>query len=67
MSTSVASVGLRAHLRADPCLWYREIVDPCRDGALVYSSWADEWIAYDSREEALSAGEARLGELTRAA
>lgn len=51
----------------DPCLWCWEIADPDRNGALLYSSWADEWKGYESREEALRAGEAQLAALTRAA
>lgn len=66
MSTPVASVDLGVRLLPDPCLWCWEITDP-RRGAVVYSSWAHEWSAYGSREEAVRAGQARLAQLARAA
>lgn len=65
--TPPASATLRVRLLADPCLWCWEITDPHRDDAPRYSSWANEWSAYESREEALRAGEGRLAELARAA
>lgn len=48
----------------EPCLWCWEIRDPV-DGELIKSSWADEWIAYDSSEEAFLAAEERVSELDR--
>jgi hypothetical protein len=53
---------LRVQLLAEPCLWCWEIVDR-RRGRTVRSSWSGEWMAYDSREEALAAGRQRLSEL----
>ena len=46
-------------LMDDPCLWRWEIKDALR-GAIVQSSWEQEWTAYASREEAFRAGQARL-------
>lgn len=63
MKTPVASGTLRVRLLSDPCLWCWEIADPHRNDALLYGSWANEWSAYESREEALRAGQARLAEL----
>jgi len=44
---------------ADPCLWCWEIRDADRNEVLE-SSWAGEWTAYSSPEEALRAGRRRL-------
>ncbi len=66
MKTPAAPETLRVRLLSDSCLWCWEIADPHRDGALVYSSWANEWNAYESREDALRAGQARLAELRSA-
>jgi hypothetical protein len=55
---------LEVKLLADPCHWYWEIRDG-RDGRLVASSWADAWIAFESRIEAVAAGARRLVELAR--
>jgi hypothetical protein len=46
-------------LMDDPCLWRWDITDAIR-GAVVHSSWDQEWTAYPSREEAYRAGRARL-------
>ena len=46
-------------LMDDPCLWRWEIRDAVR-GAVVQSSWDQEWTAYPSREEAYRAGQDRL-------
>ena len=46
-------------LMDDPCLWRWEIRDAVR-GAVVQSSWDQEWTAYPSREEADRAGQDRL-------
>ena len=54
---------LRVRLLTEPCLWCWDIVDARRGDALVHSSWAMEWMAYESREEALTAGRRRLSEL----
>jgi hypothetical protein len=42
----------RARLLTDPPLWCWEIVDT-GNGAVVASSWQDEWQAYTSPGEAL--------------
>jgi hypothetical protein len=59
---------LEVHVRflPEPCLWCWEIVDVDRRGALIGSSWAREWMAYPTREEALAAGRARLAEVRSA-
>ena len=49
---------------AEPCLWCWEIRNTV-DGNVVSSSWTDKWMAYDSSEEALAAGNGRLRELDR--
>jgi hypothetical protein len=51
------ALDVRVRLLPEPCLWCWEIVD--RGGRLIRSSWAAEWTAYESREEALVAGRAR--------
>ena len=49
---------VEVRLLPDPCLWCWEIRDD-RDEVLE-SSWAGEWTAYSSPEEALRAGRHRL-------
>lgn len=49
-------------LMAEPCLWRWEIRDPKGD-EVVASSWAHEWMAYESPDEALRAGHDRLSSL----
>jgi len=63
MSGRAASLEVRVRLLPEPCLWCWEIVDPHRRDAPVHSSWAGEWAAYASSEEAFAAGCARLAEL----
>jgi hypothetical protein len=46
-------------LMAEPCLWRWEIRDPETNG-VVESSWADDWMAYETSEDALRAVGARL-------
>jgi hypothetical protein len=46
-------------LMAEPCLWRWEIRDPTRD-KVVASSWAHDWMAYESPDEALRAAQDRL-------
>jgi hypothetical protein len=60
MHRSEDALQLNVRLLPEPSLWCWEIVDPARPGAIVESSWADEWRAYDSPEEATSAGCVRL-------
>ena len=50
---------VEVRLLPDPCLWCWEIRDSDRDEVLE-SSWANEWTAYSSPEEALRAGRRRL-------
>jgi hypothetical protein len=56
---------LQLRLLAEPCLWCWKIVDGV-DDRLVESSWANHWIAFDSRADAAAAGARRLAELARA-
>ena len=65
MARSDRGLVLRVRLLAQPCLWYWEICDGI-DGPLVESSWASEWVAVASRQEALAAGAKRLAELETA-
>jgi hypothetical protein len=51
-------------LMSEPCLWRWEIRDPAR-GEVVADSWTNEWMAYESSEEALRAATARLTSLAR--
>ena len=55
---------VKVNLLGEPCLWCWEIVDT-GDGTLVESSWATEWMGYESSREALRAGIMRLTDLTR--
>lgn len=50
---------IEVKLMDDPCLWRWEIKDRMR-GAVVQSSWDQEWTAYPSKEEAFCAGRDRL-------
>src|SRR2546427_5279599 len=50
---------VEVRLLPDPCLWCWEIRDADRNEVLE-SSWAGEWTAYRSSEEALRAGRRRL-------
>ena len=59
-----AALNVRVRLLPEPCLWCWEIVDS--HGPLILSSWAADWTAYASREEAVAAGRARLTELRSA-
>lgn len=63
MSMRTTAFDLRVRLLPEPCLWCWEIVDRRRGDTVVQSSWATEWMAYESREEALTAGRRRLSEL----
>jgi hypothetical protein len=49
-------------LMSEPCLWRWEIRDPAR-GEVVADSWTNEWMAYESSDEALRAAQARLTSL----
>ena len=51
-------------LMAEPCLWRWEIRDPKRD-EVVASSWTDEWMAFESPDEALCAAGVRLNSMSR--
>ena len=62
MKAVPGALDLSVRLLDDPCLWCWEIVDRNRGGAIVQSSWASEWMAYETREEALRAGSGRLAE-----
>ena len=59
MSPDKTRFKVEVSLMDDPCLWRWEIRDAVR-GAVVQSSWDQEWTAYPSREEAYRAGQARL-------
>jgi hypothetical protein len=50
---------VEVHLMSEPCLWRWEIRG--RDGGeIVANSWACEWMAYDSAEDALRARRQRM-------
>jgi hypothetical protein len=52
-------VKVEAELMDDPCLWRWQILDE-RRGEVVADSWTREWTAYESKEEAVRAGRAKL-------
>lgn len=54
-----ASLTVAVHLMSEPCLWQWEIRDPSR-GEVVANSWTQEWMAYESPDEAYRAAHARL-------
>jgi hypothetical protein len=54
-----ARLTVAVDLMAEPCLWRWEIRDPARD-TVVASSWTHDWMAYESPDEALRAGQDRL-------
>ncbi len=53
---------VEVRLLPDPCLWCWEIRDAAC-GEVVESSWAAQWAAYPSREEAYSEGRRHLGRI----
>ena len=59
---SLERLTVEVRLLPDPCLWAWEILDGHR-GGVVDSSWDSEWTAYDSAEEAYTAGRHRLTRL----
>ena len=50
---------LAVHLMSEPCLWRWEIRDPTRDEVVV-NSWTNEWMAYESSDDAFRAGQVHL-------
>ena len=56
---------VNVRLLGEPSLWCWDIVDTA-DGTVVESSWATNWIGYQSSPEALRAGIMRLTALIRA-
>jgi hypothetical protein len=56
-------LSVEVRLLPDPLLWAWEILDRDR-GGIVDSSWDSEWTAYQSAEEAYSAGRRRLTRLS---
>jgi hypothetical protein len=59
-----ARLTVAVHLMAEPCLWRWEIHDPSQ-GQIIANSWSNEWMAYDSPDEAYHAGHVQLTTLTR--
>jgi hypothetical protein len=55
---------VEVRLLPDPPLWCWEIREADRD-TVVESSWAGDWTAYDSAEEAYTEGRRRLTSLGR--
>jgi poly-gamma-glutamate synthesis protein (capsule biosynthesis protein) len=52
-------LSVRVRLLGEPCLWCWEIVDDV-SGNEIESSWDTEWCGYPTREEAETAGRARM-------
>jgi hypothetical protein len=63
-ASSGSSFTVSVDLMSEPCLWRWEIRDPARD-EVVADSWTNEWMAYESPDEALRAASARLTSLAR--
>ena len=59
MEREPENLQVRVELMDDPCLWRWEIHDSSR-GQLLADSWTRDWTAYESREEAYRAAQARL-------
>jgi hypothetical protein len=59
-------LNVRVRLLGEPCLWCWEIVDEV-SGDEIESSWDTEWCGYPTREEAETAGRARLAAITKGA
>jgi hypothetical protein len=57
-----AGLTVNVNLLTDPCMWQWEIRDPRRD-EVVATSWNNEWMAYESPDEAYRAGQAQLDRL----
>ena len=55
---------VEVRLMVEPCLWCWEIRDTIRE-TVVNSSWADDWAAYDSAQEAFGGANHRLMALDR--
>jgi hypothetical protein len=49
---------------AEPCLWRSEIRDH-KTNKVVANSWTNDWMAYQTSEDALRAVAARLGSMAR--
>ena len=58
-----ADLTVQVTLMTNPCLWRWEIRDVAR-GEVLDNSWAADWMAYESFEEAYRAGRARLRALS---
>jgi hypothetical protein len=56
---------VRVDLMPEPSLWRWEIRDP-KTNEVVASSWADDWMAYATSEDAFRAVDARLKPIFRA-
>ena len=52
-------LSVRVRLLREPCLWCWGIVDDV-SGNEIESSWDTEWCGYPTREEAETAGRARM-------
>ncbi|HEU4368584.1 MAG TPA: hypothetical protein VFV05_10210 [Methylomirabilota bacterium] len=50
---------IAVRLMVEPSLWQWEIRDASRD-EVVANSWSNEWMGYESPDEAYHAGQARL-------
>jgi hypothetical protein len=58
-TTGRKELRVAVRLMSEPCLWRWEIHEPAR-GEVVANSWTNEWMAYESPDEAFRAGQARL-------
>lgn len=63
ISVRVDRLDVQVRVLTEPCLWSWEILDRSDGDRVVRSSWAGQWMAYDSRDVALSAGRSGLFEL----
>ena len=58
---TLGQLHVAVRLLSEPSLWCWEVCTD--DERVIESSWTSSWTAYQSREEAESAGGARLGQL----
>lgn len=59
MTEASERLHLELRLLAEPALWCWDIRDR-QSGRIIESSWATNWMAYHSRDEAAAAGQERL-------
>jgi hypothetical protein len=63
LSVDMHQLGICPRLLADPAMWAAEIRDAVTND-VIWSSWADEWLAYDTVDEATARAITMLSQLS---